>query len=358
MEKKKERVFGLDLVRVIATIFVIMVHSFGKTGFNNANMNGISMFILLMCRCLVFINVLLFIILTGYCKSNKTVSKNHYSSIKRILITYVFISIVTILFRRFYLKDYTSIYNYIIGVFNFSTLPYAWYVEMYIGLFLLIPFLNILYKNIDSKRNKQILIISLFFLSSLPQTLNMFNISGYSIDILPSYWGSLYPILLYFVGCYIKEYGIKMNKIINLICIISLVFLQSFIIYFYCQGNSLNQMIALDYTFFPAILLAILVFILLYDIDIKGKIIKNIFGYISKLTFGLYLFSYIYDNLIYGILHFNVPIHINAFLGIIIYTPIIFILSLISSALLDLLINTFLKYYKIIKNKQEKKYKK
>jgi surface polysaccharide O-acyltransferase-like enzyme len=256
----------------------------------------------------------------------------------------------------FYLNDDMSLYDYIIGIFNFSTLPFAWYIEMYIGLFLLIPFLNILYKNIKDRKQKQILIISLLFICSLPQTLRIFNISGHSIDILPSWWGSLYPILLYFVGCYIKEYNIKINKIINLFFIVSLVFIQSFVMYFYCQGNSLNQMLALDYNYLPSILLAILVFILLYDIQIKGTIIRNIFSYISKLTFGLYLFSYMYDKLVYNTIQFNLPIHINSFLGLVFYTPIIFILSLISSMLLDLIINLVSKCINIIKKKHNEKY--
>lgn len=357
MKTKKERSFGLDLVRVIATIFVILVHSFGNTNFNSANMTGISMFLLLMIRCLVFINVLLFIILTGYCKSNKIVSKDHYYTIKKILVTYFIISIITILFRIFYLHDSTSLYNYIIGIFNFSTIPYAWYIEMYIGLFLIIPFMNILYKNLETKRQKQILIVSLLFMSCIPQTLTMFSISGYSLDVLPCWWGSVYPILLYYIGCYIKEYQLKINKVINIIFIISLTFLQAFVIYFYCQGNSLNQMLSLDYTFLPAILLSILVFILLYDVQIKGYVIKNIFSYISKLTFGLYLFSYIYDKLIYDILQFNLPINITSILGIVLYTPIIFILSLISSSILNFIINMISNYIRALKQCHDEKYK-
>ena len=40
-----------------------------------------------------------------------------------------------------------NIINSIIYIFNFTACPNAWYLEMYIGLFLLIPFLNIIYNN-------------------------------------------------------------------------------------------------------------------------------------------------------------------------------------------------------------------
>lgn len=342
--KKKERYFGLDLIRTLAIIFVVLIHSFGNTGYNAANMSGISMFLLLLIRCLVFVGVLLFITLTGYCKTNKTISKDHYSKIKKILLTYVVISTITFFFRKLYMQDDLSLYNGIIGIFNFSTLPYAWYVEMYIGLFLLIPFFNILYKNTETKKQKQILIISLIAITSIPQTLQTLSIANHTLDILPAWWGSLYPILLYFIGCYIKEYQPKINKGINLILISIVLLLQSIIIYFYCQGNSVNTMIIIDYNYFPAILLSTLLFTFLYDIKIRINIIKKIITFISERSFSIYLFSYIYDKLIYDILKFNVTVSINSILGIVIYTPIIFGLSLLSASILDWIINKLLQF--------------
>ena len=40
----------------------------------------------------------------------------------------------------------------VMRIFSFSTIPYGWYVEMWIGLFLMVPFLNILWWNCPSKK--------------------------------------------------------------------------------------------------------------------------------------------------------------------------------------------------------------
>ena len=37
---------------------------------------------------------------------------------------------------------------------NYEVIPYGWYIEMYICLFLLIPFLNLIYKCLDTQRKK------------------------------------------------------------------------------------------------------------------------------------------------------------------------------------------------------------
>ena len=40
----KKRVFGLDLVRAVAFFFVILVHSFSRSEFNNYSLAGFQMF--------------------------------------------------------------------------------------------------------------------------------------------------------------------------------------------------------------------------------------------------------------------------------------------------------------------------
>ena len=53
------------------------------------------------------------------------------------------------------------------GVFDYTTANYAWYIEMYIGLFLLIPFLNLAYNNLPSRKSKLVLLVTLIGLTSL-----------------------------------------------------------------------------------------------------------------------------------------------------------------------------------------------
>ncbi len=339
MVKLEKRNLGLDIVRTVAIIFVVLVHSFGNTHFNDSNMVGLSMFFLLIIRHLSFICVPLFIILTGYCKSSKEVNSDHYSKIKKILRDYFIISIITLFLRYFVFNNEGSLYNLGIGLFNFSTVPYAWYLKMYIGLFLLIPFLNILYNNIKTKKEKIILISSLIFICSIPQSLALFNINYHSLEILPSWWGNLYPIMYYFIGCFIREYQVKIKSVINIFLIVVLLFVETFMIYFYCQGRSINNTICPDYNFIPVVLLATLVFIFLYQIKSNNKFIQRFFYLVSKYSFNMYLISYSFDILLYKVLNFNIHIFSMPILGIIFYTPLNLILSFITAFILDKIVN-------------------
>ena len=355
----KKRVFGLDFIRVVAFYFVILVHSFLNSSFNHAPLEGFSMFLLLMVRCVAFTGVLLFIMITGYCKSNKELSKEHFRSIIKILVVYLVISIITFVFRKFYLHQDLSFYNSIIGIFNFTTIPYAWYVEMYIGLFLLIPFLNIVYHHLDTKEKKQLLIFILLFITSISTTFSNLEIAGRSLDVLPNWWGNLYPILLYYIGSYIKEYSIKLNKIINFIIIIVLVFLQAFIMYYYCHGLALyDRNIFVYENNLPSIILAVFIFLFCYDIKTHSKFLTKIMYLISYASFGGYLISYCCDQFFY---HHSIPLSPNQPYYFLIctfgLTPIIFFSSTILSYIINKMVDIGTKIHHKIHNNHQLKVK-
>lgn len=352
--KEKTRCFGLDLIRFIAILFIVLLHSFLKGNYYVASMSGLKMFLLTFVKWTTFICVPLFMILTGYLKSNKKVNKEHYSKIVPILIVYVAISVITILFKIFYCHN-TNYYDLLIGIFNFTTVNYAWYIEMYIGLFLLIPFLNILYKNIGSKRNKKILLLTLIFLTSFPQTMAMLGIDKYSFDLFPAWWGGMYPIMYYFIGSYIREYKINIKKIVNVGLILATLFLQTFISYYLCQKGDYADHLLFDHNCFPTVIVTTLVFILLYDISIRGHIIKNTIAKISSLAFSIYLFSYIFDTISINIFKNILKTFNGNIFSLLIISPLVFILSIVASLILKWIIKLFgmLINYIVVKHKEK-----
>lgn len=298
--ENKKRILGLDLVRCIAVFFVISVHYLLHSCFYRTEMYGISMYILTIMRWLFYTCVPLFLLLTGYLKCNKKVDKEHYKSIIPILSSYLFLSIVTIFALKFYFHREESVLHFIKGIFNYSTIGYAWYVEMYIGLFLLIPFLNILYQNIKTKRQKQILILTLFFLTAIPSVFAGISIYGKTLDVFPDWWTQIYPLLYYFIGCYIREYKIRMPKIKNILYLSLVLVLEATISYFASGGNVFGNILE-GYFAFPTVIASTLLFLLFYDVNIKNKIIRIFVTDISKLSFEIYLFSVVTDVTIYAI---------------------------------------------------------
>ena len=159
MNQVKERYVGLDIVRVCAILFVIAGHFMVlNTRFYQSDFKGASMIAQGTFLQLFLVGVPLFIILTGYLNSSKSVTYKYYGGGVRVIVSYLFFSVVTIAFRKYYLQDSSSWLDWLISIANFSAIPYGWYIGMWIGLFLLAPFLNILYGHIPSKRQKLLLI--------------------------------------------------------------------------------------------------------------------------------------------------------------------------------------------------------
>lgn len=352
----KKKYFGIDLIKVFAVISVSFIHAYLFSGFYEKNIYGGYDFILIFIRQFVFCCVPLFIIITGYLKLNSELNKEYYKKIIPVLTSYLCISVITIFFRKLYFSKTDSIVNLILGVFNFSTIGTAWYVEMYIGLFLLIPFLNILYKNIKTKKKKQILLLTLFCIISIPSTMSYLKIDNISLDIFPNWYRDFYPILYYYIGCYIKEYKIEFNKIINLISLIVFVFVVTFISYFYYHNVSMFSKNVMGYEAIQTVIISTLIFLLLYNLNINGKNIKSFCRKVSSLSLNIYLFSYIFESFYYNYFSKILNGNLKTFIALIVFAPIIFFSSLLSSIILDKIILIFTKIIRSIIKRHKEKY--
>ena len=135
------------------------------------------------------IGVPLFIMMTGFLNAHKIECNwKYYRGGIRVIIAYLFFAVVTILFRRFWMEEDLSWIKWGLKILDFSVIPYGWYIEMWIGLYLLTPFLNLMYKAIPIKRQKQILLVTLFVLTALPDLFNR-----YGFHLVPGFWQNIYP---------------------------------------------------------------------------------------------------------------------------------------------------------------------
>ena len=142
----KRRNPAADIIRVLAFFLVVSVHFFLNNGFYSYAVEGNRMYIMTIMRSFFIICVPLFITLSGYLLQRKQLEKSYYKRIGKIIITYILASVFCVVYSILFLEQEFTIKTFILKVLNFSAAPYSWYVEMYIGLFLLIPFLNIVYK--------------------------------------------------------------------------------------------------------------------------------------------------------------------------------------------------------------------
>ena len=193
MNGKRTRDPALDIIRSIALLCVICVHFFWNTEFYETTVTGRAMLIMSVMRSCFIICVPLFMMLTGYLIKSKEINKGYYLKIVRILYTYVMASLVCGLFSKNVLLD-STILGVILGIFTYEAAPYSWYVEMYIGFFLLIPFLNTMYDGLDTRRKKQLLVITLLLLTALARAV-FSKISDLSLGAYLTSW--VFDIIIY-----------------------------------------------------------------------------------------------------------------------------------------------------------------
>lgn len=352
MSDSKPRDIRLDIIRIFSFFCVVGIHFFMNSNFYDCTIDGKKELIMCIMRSLFFISVPMFITLTGYLMCNKTLSKKYYKGITKTLIIYILCSIVFFLFSKYYLKINVNILTFIENLLSINGTTYAWYIEMYIGLFLFIPFLNLIFNNLNNKKDTQKLILTLLFVIGIPNIVNIFKFYQLSwwknpasnaeyTKLLPSWWINSYPIFYYFLGAYLRKYEVKLSKLWNIILLL-LVLLFDGIFTFYRSHNA--QYVRgpwNNYYSATTMLITFLTFNLLLKIKFKkDNTIRNcIFKTLSDACLGAYLISCIFDNIAYKKLNDSILLIEDRF----IYAPITVIFVFISSLILSLLINEIYK---------------
>ena len=318
MEKTKRNP-SVDLIRIVAVYCVISVHFFLNNGFYSANIEGSKMFWMTVLRNFFMICVPLFMILTGYLNGKKELKKGYFKGIGSIIGTYLLATFACLVFKHFALCQDFTLAEVIGGIQDFSIATYAWYINMYIGLFCLIPFLNIVYKNLPSKKDKLVLLMVMLFLTAAPHLTNSFNftvegwwrvptLSQETFKILPTWWIGIYPITYYYIGCYIKEYDIKMKWYVNLFLIVFFALVFGAFNFWRSHNGGFVWGPYQNWGALPVLILAVLVFVFLLHLDLTKfpKWVQHKLAQLSKLCLGAYLVSYIFDCIFYDQLNSNV----------------------------------------------------
>ncbi len=347
MEKKCSRNVSLDIIRVIALFCVISVHFFKNNEFYSTIIMGKRMYIMTLMRTFFMICVPLFIVLTGYLMNKKRICKKYYLGIVKVIVIYIFVSIVCIIYKI--LSGGNFSFTVAIGeILNFTAVDYAWYVEMYIGLFLMIPFLNVLWNNLETKGQKRLLIITFLLLTAIPNIINIYEfgvvgwwktpiISNDYSKLVPEWWKNIYPITYFFIGCYINEFRCCIKKSLLLVLLMGSIIIFGTFNYYRSYGGIFLWGDWQTWGALPNVVMTMLVFLLLLHIDFswiseKGK---RVLGKISGICFGAYLSSWIFDATFYPILNTTVEYMQDRMVYYFIIVPAVFLCSLLLSYILD-----------------------
>lgn len=234
----------------------------------------------------------LYMILTGFLCCNKTFGKKFYLGGVKVLLSYVFFSLLTIAVNICLFHTGMTWRSGIMGIFSFSTIPYAWYIEMWIGLFLLAPFLNLWYKSLPSPRMKIYLILLLMSLSVFPDFFNR-----YGFYVMPKYWENVYPLGFYFTGCFIREYQPRLSRVMLLTLILLITMISSTVTLIAGHSTFLHFIGDRNGIFLATI--AVSIFLIFYNAQINQPALKGVFKAISLRSLDIFLCSAVLDYYIY-----------------------------------------------------------
>ena len=305
---QRKRILGLDIIRMIAVMLVFVTHAIAYRDVMNSNQLSLKWTIYMVLRFLAMTCVPLFLLLTGYLNSKKEISKKYYQGIIPLVISYICISIFEIVAMALYNKTPIDVKSSIIHLLNFTANGYAWYFEMYIGLFLLIPFLNILYDHLKSKKEKYILVSSLAFLTFIPQIVKSFKVGETWLDITPDYWQIIYPITYFYIGKMIKELKPKLSIRQKIAFFAIALAIPCTFCYLFTTNTQYAWFIFNGFEAFTNAFTAVAIFLMFYDFDKRIPIAQKIITEISICSFEMYLFSSIWDKFLYSKLQYNMLI--------------------------------------------------
>lgn len=341
---EEKRIYGLDVIRFFAIIFVPSIHFMGLTGFYSAKLNGAEMFFATCTRWIFICCVPLFLTITGYFKHTKGITFSHYKSIFAVLATHIFITSIRLAVDfKYHGIELTR--EYVLDKLVYF--EYGWYVKLYIGIMLLVPFFNLIWSSLKTRLNKELLILTLILLCSM---------GPLTYGIIPSSWVIIYVFIYYFIGAYLYEYKVYINKWLNLLLIAGLLLLTAL-------GNFTNTMADgsfnwdfaaygsnSGYSSLPAVMLTFLIMTLLIDVDTGIKPLRGFFYSFSVVSLEMYMLSQMFDGIIYPKLNYSEFTDIFPYMPIVVGS--IVILSYISAQIKRLIFYVVMLPFKFICGKK------
>ena len=338
----KERKLNIDLLKCIAIVFVVGVHFFLHTNYYGQSFTFKSIFLSSFIWMILMTCVPLFIMTTGYLMKDKTYSEDYFIKLLPVIGIYALTAAVYTFFdMRVVNEEYLG--KLFENIFSFS--HYAWYVNLYIGLYMLIPFLNAGFNSLTSRKNQVVVLGILVLFTIVPPTLSLLNNNEQNFMILPhiipDYWKGLWPITYYLLGAFLAS-SKKKSSFKELVFVI---FILDILSVFGLAAIS-ETTFGIEYGVLPVFLLSSLIFysVIHLKVSIKNEWLKRVILFISKNTLPIYLLSVIGDYYWYP----KIVDKWGDFTNILPKFPLIVVFLLLQSIFITFILTILLKFIKTI----------
>ncbi len=349
----QKRNLNIDLIKVLAVFLVVLVHFFNRTNYYNLPLKSPFILFTTFIWSVAMACVPLFLITTGYLMKNAKYNKKFFMNLLRV-VGYYAAAVVVLTITDNQAHGLGLVRAFFVNLFTFN--HYSWYVNMYIGLYLMTPMLNAAFESLKTKKNQLMVIGGCLFLITAPMTLAVFDkflgvkVPDYLRRIIPNYWSVIWPFLYYFIGMFIQKYGETQNREIKNKYKIGL-FLAIIFNVLLIRTISSKTFVP-EWGFLGIVLVSTLLFLIVINlkITIKNKAINTVIQFISKNTLSIYLLSWIADVKFYGIINAK----FGGFKGSFLRMPVLVMLIFIFDILVGLMFMSIIKVFAITAKKIQK----
>ena len=280
-----KRETGIDLLRCFAAFLVVAFHGNLYVGYQREPQVGVAMWAANSFYHLTVACNGLFLMISGYLHSRKPFDRRCFRGLVGVVLGYALASAVSIPVRHFLLGQEKSLEQWVRAFFGFSGVYYGWYVEMYLGLMLVSPVLNLALGNMkDSQVGAAC--GCLILVTACPLT---------------DYWAAGYPLAYYAMGAAVRRFKPRVKTWVclasagALACGFGLLTLVS------AGGGKLGNGHSETFGSFGSMIQVWLLFVGLYQVR-TGKKTAIWLGKMASGTYGCYLLSHLLDGWVYGLL--------------------------------------------------------
>lgn len=305
----KKREMNFELMRILSMLMIVFWHVVCMNGRADSNAlinhtTGLTNWLLNVMYILAIVHVNSFVIISGYFNYNKEFSKKQFFKVFNaswfyrtlFAVVFCFLGLETLgsisFFKQAFPLDIT--YNY-------------WYINCYLLLYLLTPFLNLFIKHATQDIHRKYLIVSFIIFCIVPSITGQTTVSTNGFNIVNF-------CMLYLLGAYLKKYPLTENihfknfsqkKIRNIsialffCCGFTNIMLDQYAIslidagsgFLNFIGNILSSFVC-NYNNPIVVIQSAAYFIFFSTLKIKNKLLNQTIQSIAPLTLGVYLIHF------------------------------------------------------------------
>lgn len=280
---KKERIFGLDILRILSMLGIVGLHILNKGGWLASADSTPEVLIARIVAVICYCSVNVFAMLTGYLYADRKSVRS--SNLLKLILTVVFYC-ATILAVFALIKP--ELFFGFRGLYLYAIFPPIagryWYITSYVLLFMMIPYINTMIRSLKEIQLRRML---LFLLLSVVSTFGLndyFKLSGgYS-----PFW----LIFCYIVGAYIKLYKDTLHRkhLLKWSAMLAAVLILALCAWYVLGDSAVGSLFLILHYISPFMVLEAALLLLIFSkITIRHSLSQKLVLSLSNGAFGVYI---------------------------------------------------------------------